>query len=203
MTKRLMTLILAVVMAAALIPAAGFAVSDVMYVYTENGKGLNVRSDPSVSNNVIGSLPYGAAVSVSMPLASGWTAINWSAGSVAYVQSRFLLDYAPAPRPTSRPVPVPTAVPSGNAAKTLSDMNAEFRSARKVTAPYTVISRPARASGWVNLRWAPSTETERIATCPQGKQLTVIAEMTNWYQVQDPATGMIGFISRQYVTRQY
>ena len=54
----------------------------------------------------------------------------------------------------------------------------------------------------MNLRWAPSTEAERIATCPQGKQLTVIGETKNWYQVQDPKTGMIGFISRQYVSAQ-
>ena len=30
----------------------------------------------------------------------------------------------------------------------------------------------------------------------------VLAELRNWYQVQDPATGMIGFISRQYVNRK-
>jgi len=55
-------------------------------------------------------------------------------------------------------------------------------------------------SGWVNLRWAPSTEAERIATCPQGKELTVLAELKNWYQVEDPATGMIGFIKRTFVS---
>ena len=63
-----------------------------------------------------------------------------------------------------------------------------------------MISRPSRATGWVNLRWAPSVEAERIATCPQGKELTVLAELSDWYQVQDPVTGMIGFISRQYVS---
>ena len=81
-------------------------------------------------------------------------------------------------------------------------MNAEFNTAKKVAAPYTVVARPSRASGWVNLRWAPSTEAERIATCKQGKELTVLAELKNWYQVQDPETGMIGFISNQYVTRK-
>jgi uncharacterized protein YgiM (DUF1202 family) len=80
-------------------------------------------------------------------------------------------------------------------------MNAEFRSAVRVS-PYTVISRPSRASGWVNLRWAPSTEAERIATCPQGKELTVIAQTNSWYQVQDPQTGMIGFIMQKFVYRK-
>ena len=81
-------------------------------------------------------------------------------------------------------------------------MNAEFASAKKVAVPYTVVARPSRASGWVNLRWAPTTEAERISTCKQGKELTVLAELKNWYQVQDPVTGMIGFISRQYVTKK-
>ena len=84
-------------------------------------------------------------------------------------------------------------------------MNDEFRTGKLVANPFTVYARPSRASGWVNLRWAPSTEAERIATCPQGKQLTVIGEIgetRNWYQVQDPQTGMIGFISRQYVSAQ-
>ena len=83
----------------------------------------------------------------------------------------------------------------------MAEMNREFRAARKVNA-YTVISRPVRASGWVNLRWAPSLEAEVIATCPQGKELTVIAELRTWYQVQDPVTGMVGFISRSYVSKK-
>ena len=82
----------------------------------------------------------------------------------------------------------------------MNSMNAEFRTAVKV-APFTVIARPSRASGWVNLRWAPTTEAERIATCPQGKELTVLAQTNSWYQVQDPVTGMIGFIMQKFVSR--
>ena len=196
MIKRLVSLLAAAVLLAALLPAAAGAEDWVMYVYTDNGKTLNVRSDPSTSSNVIGQLKFGEAVSVRMTFANGWTCIDWAAGVgyVAYVQSRFLV----ASRPASRtPVATPAAAP---AAGTLSSINAEFRTAVRVT-PYTVVARPSRASGWVNLRWAPSTEAERIATCPQGKELTVLAELRNWYQVQDPATGMVGFISSKYVTR--
>ena len=32
------------------------------------------------------------------------------------------------------------------------------------------------------------------------KLLTVLAVLSNWYQVQDPSTGMVGFISRKYVS---
>ena len=41
-----------------------------------------------------------------------------------------------------------------------------------------------------------------MATFGANYQLTVLSELKDWYQVQDPATGMIGFISRQYVTRK-
>lgn len=200
MSKRILSLALIAMMLAMFIPAAAMASGEwTMYVYTDDGKSLNVRSEPMVGNNKIGSLKYGAAVSVRMTLASGWTVINWaSADGVAYVQSRFLLNYKPSPKPspTSKPDD-----PGVDPSKVLSQINAEFASARKVS-PYTVVSRPSRASGWVNLRWAPTTEAERITTCPQGKELTVIAELKNWYQVEDPATGMVGFISSQYVTRK-
>lgn len=200
MTRKFIALALAVVMAALLIPAVVAADSGwIMYVYTDNGKTLNVRRDPMVADNIIGQLKFGEAVSVRMTTSNGWACIDWSSGEVAYVQSRFLVNSQPGIRPA--PSGSGTAPATTDAAKILTDMNAEFRSARQVV-PFTVTARPTRASGWVNLRWAPSTESERIATCPQGKELTVLAEMKNWYQVQDPMTGMIGFISRKYVSKQ-
>ncbi|MBR0408673.1 MAG: SH3 domain-containing protein [Clostridia bacterium] len=202
MIKRLLSLALIAVMVAMCIPAISDAKADwTMYVYTENGGSLNVRMEPVVADNIIGTVPYGGSVTVRGVMSNGWTCIVWSQGInyVGYVQSRFLQNYAPGPKPTKKPSPTAKPVETD---KAFEAMNKEFVSAKKVTSPYTVVARPARASGWVNLRWAPSTEAERIAACNQGKQLTVLAETTNWYQVEDPATGMIGFISRQYVTRQ-
>ena len=209
MAKRLLSLLLVLAVLAVLCLPAALADGWIMYVYTDNGKTLNVRSDPSTGNNIIGHLNFGDPVNVRMTTANGWSVIDWVSGigQVAYVQSRFLVSTQPGIRPAPTPVPVtPTTPPADPAAaealRILTDMNAEFASARKVSNPYTVIARPARASGWVNLRWAPSTETERIATCSQGKELIVIAELKNWYQVQDPSTGMIGFISARYVVRK-
>lgn len=204
MTKRLLSLALIAMMMAMLLPAAAIADEWTMYVYTDNGKSLNVRRDPMMGDNLVGSLQYGEAVTVLLTNANGWATIEYWTGSqriVAYVQSRFLVSYKPAPKPSGGGSQGSGSSTITDAAQVLSAMNAEFSSARKVS-PYTIVSRPSRASGWVNLRWAPSTEAERIASCPQGKELTVIAELRNWYQVQDPATGMIGFISRQYVNRK-
>ena len=208
MTKRIISLALIAMMLAMFIPAIAAADGEwTMYVYTDNGGTLNVRNEPMKGDNVVGTLNYGDAVSVRMTMANGWAAISWvhADNFVGYVQSRFLVNYKPAAKGSgSSSSKTSTSTSTANttdAKKVLSQMNAEFAAGKKVS-PYTVVSRPSRASGWVNLRWAPTTEAERIATCPQGKELTVIAELKNWYQVQDPATGMIGFISRQYVTKK-
>ncbi|MBQ6961245.1 MAG: SH3 domain-containing protein [Clostridia bacterium] len=204
MTKRLISLALIAVLTAMLIPS--LAVADrIMYVYTDDGKSLNVRSSPNTGDNKIGSLKYGAQVDV-ISISNGWANIWWTQSEygefrTAYVQSRFLVNYQPGPKPV-QPTPAPTSSPSTDYAKEFLAINKEFESAKQVAYPYTVVARPSRASGWVNLRWAPSTEAERISTCPQGKELTVLVEMKNWYQVQDPETGMIGFISSKYVTRK-
>ena len=36
---------------------------------------------------------------------------------------------------------------------------------------------------------------------PAGSQVRVIAELTNWYQVEDPLTGVVGFVNTAYVTK--
>ena len=79
-------------------------------------------------------------------------------------------------------------------------MNKEFRSAKDVE-PFAVTVRPSRASGWVNLRWAPSLSAEIIATYKQNDKLLVIKELKNWYQVEDQSTGNVGFISKKYVVK--
>ncbi len=211
MMKRMISLALIAVLMAMFLPALAAADSyyGTQWVYTDNGKSLNVRSSPNTGDNIIGSLKYGAEVTVIQMYDNGWAQILWEQNQygefgAAYVQRRFLVNH----KPSSQPVQ-PTATPASGTssdtadyAKAFSSMNAEFKSAKKVAAPYTVVARPSRASGWVNLRWAPTTEAERIATCKQGKELTVLSELKNWYQVQDPETGMIGFISRQYVTKK-
>ncbi len=204
MTKKLLSLALIAMMLAMFIPSVASA--DSWYVYTDDGKSLNVRSEPAKGNNVIGSLKYGESVSVRMTMANGWAVIDWvhADNYVAYVQSRFLVNYKPAPKSTSKTTSTKTTSTSSSSSGSkagIAGINAEFKAAKQVP-PYTVVARPSRASGWVNLRWAPATEAELITTCPQGKELTVIAELKSWYQVEDPDTGMIGFISSKYVTRK-
>lgn len=216
MTRKLVSLSLALVLFLCAIPVlADNTATATMYVYTENGKGLNVRKAPYVGNNIIDVAPFGSAVTVLRFLDGGWACIQWKQYSEAYVQSRFLQWTNPrtytTPQPTATPTPTPYLVtaapyyyttPEPAYTDTLAVLNAEFRTARLVT-PFTVIVRPSRASGWVNMRWAPSKDTEVLATYRSGAQLTVIAETQSWYQVADPNTEATGFIMKTYVTRQY
>lgn len=184
----------------------------VMYVYTDNRKGLNVRSAPYVGNNIIATAYFGSAVTVKRFLDNGWACIQWNSSVEAYVQTRYLQWDRPAintpvitAAPTAAPYTYPDSYSNNNYANTYTDslitLNAEFRTARLVT-PFVVVVRPARASGWVNMRWAPSKDTEILATYRSGAKLTVIAETQSWYQVADPDTEATGFIMKNYTIRQ-
>ena len=68
MKKLIAILAAAVLLLAAAVPFASAEGNNLglgtMFVYTENGKSLNVRSAPETGDNIIGSLPYGAEVRV-------------------------------------------------------------------------------------------------------------------------------------------
>ncbi len=102
MIKRIAILIAAAVLLAAVTLTSAGAIST-MFVYTENGRTLNVRSAPVTGDNVIGHLAYGAEVGVEQFLDNGWCAIVWGGYGTAYVQSRFLQWYEPGPNPTPAP----------------------------------------------------------------------------------------------------
>ena len=189
----------------------------IMYVYTDNRKGLNVRSAPYVGNNIIAIAYFGSALNVKRFLDNGWACIQWNANVEAYVQTRYLQWDRPDLNTAVPATPVVTAAPTAapysynypnsntNYANTYTDslmtLNAEFRTARLVS-PFIVVVRPSRASGWVNMRWAPSKDTEVLSTYRSGAKLTVIAETQSWYQVADPDTEATGFIMKAYAIRQ-
>ena len=209
MTKRLLTLILAVLMAACVLVPAAVAEDDTVpasagyyYVYTENGKTLNVRATPG--GEIVGSLKYGTRIyCYYRDGGNGWALIDYSYnmpgvgyGTYAcFVSSRYLRKSKPPARPSSGSSTQPAA-----ATDAVTEINTEFRSAKNVN-PFSVTVRPSRASGWVNLRWAPSKSAEIMATYKANQKLLVIKELNNWYQVEDQDTGDVGFISKQFVVQ--
>lgn len=211
MTKRFLTLILAVLMAACVLVPAAIAEDDTpsetagyYYVYTENGKTLNVRSTPG--GEIVGSLKYGTRIyCYYKDGGNGWALIDYTynmpgvgQGTYAcFVSSRFLTKK----KPPAKPSGASSGSSSAAAAATdpLAAINAEFRAAKAVE-PYTVYARPTRVSGWVNLRWAPSKSAEIMSTYKANAQLIVIQELKNWVQVEDPETGLVGFMDKNFIT---
>ena len=80
MTKKIISLTAAVLLMMALLIPAVHA-DTTMYVYTENGGTLNVRSSERIENNVIGTLPYGAQVTVRSSY-NGWSHRSCTHGSI-------------------------------------------------------------------------------------------------------------------------
>ena len=192
MKKRIVPILLAVVLlTAALIPLAT-ASGTVKYVSTRNGKPLNVRSWPSVSSSLLGTIPNGQAVTVeNYTTYYTWAVITFN-GQKAYVMTQYLMDGG-----TPEPVyPTPTVTPGGSTQGIINSMENEFRTYR-VVSPYTVLAKPVRSTGWVNLRYVPSTEFGHAKNLYANTQLTVIAETSNWLQVRDD-TGLTGYVMRQY-----
>lgn len=199
--KKLIGLMLAVLMLAALaVPAMAETQGREMYVYTSNGKPLLVRSSMSTTeDNVIGSLPYGSKVFTYGSPKTGWTYIEIGSTS-GYVMSRFLVKSKPAAHDSSSSG---SGKSSGSkdfdtrSATTVEQINTLLASAKTVT-PYSVTVRPSRASGWVYLRWLPSRHAKQLAAYGANTELTVIAELKDWYQVQD-YDGNVGFVYTGYI----
>ena len=198
MSRRMLAVLAATLMAlAVLIPAVSNAEYR-MYVYTANGKNLNVRTSPETGDNILKTLPFGSEVYVDYHLGNGWTALMWTGESCdhVYVQTRFLVDKKPTKKPTQEETGGKT-----EGSGTIAELNKVFKTYRYVSEPYRIIVRPTRASGWVNMRFAPSKQAELISTHRTDDELLVIAEYKDWYQVEDPDTGAVGYISSKFVVK--
>lgn len=160
-----------------------------MFVYTANGKSLNVRSSPQIGNNIIGHLPYGAEVYVSDFLGE-WCAINYN-GTTAYVQGRFLQWYAPKEKPQPDPAEKEKEAKEAQRAS-------EIASEKDVDEPFMVQVIATRATGFINVRSGPSSLDVRIESCPDGTPLEVNGETDHWYRIRDVKSGKEGYIFKEF-----
>ncbi len=198
MIKRFLAMTVIVVLAMVMFIPASMASFD-MWVYTANGKTLNAREYPSTDSPVLFNIPYGTKVTVDYHLGNGWTRL-YAAGAYdwVFVQTRFLVNTPPGPKPT----PEPDSGKSGSGtAVSQNELIAEFNAAKLVT-PYEVVTRNSRATGTVNMRWAPSKSAPLIESYSNGTPLLVIAELKTWRQVEDPETGAVGFIRQDFLAKK-
>lgn len=190
MKKRFLSLFcVAVLLAGVILPVAAMAANKTYYVYTSNGKTLNMRRAPVThTNNLVTHIPFGAKVTVERYEQNHkWAYVGYN-GMHGYVMTRFLVDYKPA-RPTPKATPKPTT-DSGKV---------DYSNFQAVD--YDVLVRSSTAGGFVNLRWGPSKKTAVQKRVPDTTLLHVIAENGAWAQVVDPITGTTGFMMKSFLVR--
>ncbi|MBR3019210.1 MAG: SH3 domain-containing protein [Clostridia bacterium] len=204
MTKRFLFVLLLMFVLALICVSS--ALSETMYVSTKEGDPLNVRTKPEISaDTLIGCISNHSPVDVISIGSDGWAKINYQNDDgrtiIAYVSCRYLsYDKEGYYRSKEADVPVPTAIPHETEDRAMDEMNNELKNAKTVEEPFTVLVRPSRSSGRVNLRWAPNNKARAILSYPANKKLTVFLETPNWYQVRDTEQGYTGYIAKKFVT---
>jgi len=204
MRKRILVSVMALVLVLAVATTA-FAATK--WIKTGNGKPANGRAEPTKDSALIGYAYYGEQVETDGQSVNGYTYLT----NGYWVLTKFLVNYDPGEFvPSSRPSGSGSSGRSGgssssgssgsNNAGIQSAILKEFKSARFVT-PYEVTTYHKRASGMINMRWAPSKKATLIHAYSSGERLLVRAELKDWYQVEDPATGWVGFIRSDFLQR--
>ena len=180
MTKRLLSLALIAMMLVMFIPSA--QASWTMYVSPAQGSTVNLREAPSTESRLLIQVPYGPPVTV-VYVSNGWAYIDYNVGSIGYgyIMVKYLTNDYVAPGPNNQKKSSGSSSQKSGGQTSSSDlavhyqnMNEQFRSFRLVDRPFTVYGKPERATGWVNLRYAPDDKAELIRRVRQNEQLTVI-----------------------------
>lgn len=192
------TLILVTVLVLALTVCAS-ALADTMWIKTKNGKPANARSEPDVNSTWVGSFPYGAEVyTMGTAPVNGYTEL--SNGGGMWVLTKFLVSSPPAPYVPSEDGGKSSGKGSSTTGDAQSAIYTEFKAAKWVV-PYTAVTRHNRSSGVINMRYAPSKNAPLVEAYKPGELLTVICELKNWIEVQDPESGKVGYIHQNYLER--
>lgn len=138
---------------------------------TITASSLNVRSNPSTTSSIIGTLQNGAKITV-ISQANGWTQIRFN-GKTAWVSSDFVkLDGVNKPEPPKTPTP-----PSGN---------------KGVVGTIT--------ADLLNVRNSGSLNGKLIGTVSKGQQFVILAEVNSWIKIEFKSK-KYGWVSSLYVNK--
>ena len=191
MNKRIMSLIAVVVLLAtmfAFTAAASASGYYPVYSHCPNGKPLNVRAGPGKEYPVLEQIPYGDVIYVIGETFPGWLQLN----DAGYVQASLTSNKYPGPYVPPTPTPSPEK-------KEESSLNDLFASAVFVNPYMITVKATKKSKGQAVVRWMPTKNGRAMKNYAAGSQLRVLAEMGNWYQVEDPMTEMVGFLNIAYV----
>lgn len=197
-----LTRVLCVVLAALLMaaPLAGLAaVKDRGYYYvkTEDGNGLNLRTEPrKADNNFLVKLPYRASVLIyEFNSNKTWAFVEAQnpegSGTVkGWVMTSYLVSTDPGPYKGK-------TEPTGE--QVFNDINNAAKALKVLEVPYYTVIKTKVATNFVHLRWFPSTSACYSGAYLAGTEIRVLAESKTWAQVEIVETGLVGFILKSCV----
>ena len=170
-----------------------------VYSACPNGKPLNIRSGPGKEYSVIGKVPYGDAI-YALGNVGGWLQLNDN----GYVQASLTTTNYPGaydPSKYQKKNSGSSTSSGSSSGSSSSGVYALYKKAKTVT-PYLITLKSARSSGSANVRWAPSKQAPLMKAYAPGKEMRVIAELgSDWFQVEDPMTGEVGYVNKAYVVK--
>jgi len=196
--KKTLAFILAALLAVSVWPAA--MAYTTMYVYTSNGKPLNMRDAPSIIGSIMTQIPNGAAVRVNDAYDDTWYSVTYN-GYTGYSMSRYLVYGWPTPTPYPTPAPTYCPVPTVTPTPSAAFPNEIFFGFQPTY--YKALVRPSNPAGYVNLRWAPSLQAEINTHYYANTVLTVMSQNSLWCQVLDEEGHIMGFMMRQFLYPYY
>lgn len=182
MKKRILSLLTLAIVLASLLPAAALANAASVYVYTSNGKGLNMRYAPSMDAEIATVIPYGAVVDILSSVNDSWAHCAYN-GVTGYCKTRYFSTTKPEKHTTpSSPVDTGSMFNGFSACE------------------YYATVRPSTPSGFVHMRWAPSKKQPIQRDYYAGQELLVISENGTWCQVLDQQSMVSGFMMSSFLT---
>lgn len=181
MKKKLALLLCATLLLSIMLPlVSASAMIGPQWVYTKNGKSLNLREYPDTSSKILVQIPYGTRLTGCEYYNGTWTKVNYN-GNYGYVMTKFLMSKEPPVHPVY-PTAKPTAKPAANMFAKMLKVN------------YYVVVDPTNNASFANMRWAPSENQPVLCIYYPGYQLKVLYTDGTWSQVLDEASGNCGFI---------
>ena len=140
---------------------------------TVTASSLNIRASKSTSADILGTVPYGATVTL-LTQTSEWYKITYN-GITGYVSREYVT------RNSS----------SGSSGSEGSSGTGSAGTSSAITGTVTASS--------LNIRASKSTSADILGTVPYGATVTLLTQTSEWYKIT--YNGITGYVSRQYVTR--
>ena len=173
------------------------ALAETYYVYTENGKTLNLRS--ATDNKVIANIPYGTELEPDEELSTESAAYVTYKGESGYVKWKYLVKEKPASRKKTAVTPEPTAMPQQYAQSQTMQTGNIVAGASAYSALFSGFQMNRRQTTLIQaapMRWVPDETAPIMRNYQSGQAFEVLVENVAWCQVLDSVSGLCGFIQK-------